>query len=101
MNHTIKRKLELRANIIKSLAHPSRLLIVQTLKKGDQRVSDLTKLIGSDMSTVSKHLSILKNVGIVRSEKKGNQVFYKLNVICVLKILECIERIIEKTHQTP
>lgn len=95
----MKRKLEYRANIIKSLAHPSRLLVVQTLSEGDQSVSDLTTLIGSDMSTVSKHLSLLKNAGIIQDEKRGNQVFYKLNAPCVLNFLKCIERVIERTHK--
>lgn len=70
----------MRAIIIQSLAHPARLLVVQTLAEGEQCVCELTELTGSDMSTVSKHLSHLKSDGIIQDEKRGNQVFYKRRI---------------------
>ena len=99
MDNQTKRKLEFRAKIIKSLAHPARLLVVQTLSEGERCVCELTGLIGADMSTVSKHLSLMKNAGIIQDEKRGNQVFYKLNAPCVLDFLRCVERVVEKNRQ--
>ncbi len=55
--------------VIKALAHPSRLLIIDNLAEHEHSVGDLTSLIGSDMSTVSKHLSVLKNAPDNRSDQ--------------------------------
>jgi DNA-binding transcriptional ArsR family regulator len=49
------------AQVFKALAHPSRLLIVDELMQSERCVCELTELVGSDMSTVSKHLSVLKS----------------------------------------
>lgn len=94
-----KQQLEIRAKIIKSLAHPTRLLVVQTLSEGERCVCELTELIGSDMSTVSKHLSLLKNAGIIQDDKRGNQVFYKLKTPCVLNFLKCVENVLEESRK--
>ena len=56
---------EARAQVFKALAHPSRLLIVDELMQSERCVCELTALVGSDMSTVSKHLSVLKAAGVV------------------------------------
>lgn len=90
-------RLEARAKIIKAMAHPSRLFIVEELAKNERCVSELTEMIGADVSTVSKHLSVLSNVSIVRSEKRGNQVFYHLQTPCILNFFGCVEAVIEST----
>ena len=95
MNHKTKAKYEARADIVKALAHPTRLFIVDQLQSGKRCVCELTKLIGDDMSTVSKHLSVLKAAGIVHDEKVGQQVFYRLKCPCVLKFFECVEAVME------
>ncbi len=83
------------ADVLKAIAHPSRILIVESLRDKEQCVCELTELVGSDMSTVSKHLSVLKRVGIVSSEKRGLKVFYKLEYPCVLDFTSCMQRIVE------
>jgi len=88
-------KYEARAKIIKALAHPARLLIVDELAgRGERCVCELTGLVGSDMSTVSRHLALLKGAGIVEDEKRGQMVFYRLKVTCLTKFFECIESVI-------
>lgn len=99
MDQKLKRQLAARAQIVKSLAHPTRLFIVQTLKQGEQCVCELTDMIGTDISTVSKHLSLLKNAGIVEDERRGNQIFYHLKTPCLLSFLECVETILKELHQ--
>jgi ArsR family transcriptional regulator len=99
MDEKTKRQLEARTRVIKALAHPARLLVVQTLNEGERCVCDLTALIGSDISTVSKHLTLLKHAGIIQDEKRGNQVFYKLKTPCVLRFLSCIESVVEQTRK--
>ncbi|MCK4535824.1 MAG: winged helix-turn-helix transcriptional regulator, partial [Desulfuromonadales bacterium] len=76
--------LDARAKVLKAMAHPSRLFIIEELEKGERCVCDLTEQIGVDVSTVSKHLSVLKQAGIVLDDKRGNQVFYRLRVPCIL-----------------
>jgi len=95
MNNSKLHAYEARASIIKAMAHPSRLLIIDELKNQDRSVGELTEMIGSDTSTVSKHLSVLKNAGIVSDTKKGTTVYYKLLCPCILDFIGCIEGVIE------
>lgn len=88
-----KALLEARAKVLKAMAHPTRLFIIEELEKAEHCVCELTDLIGADVSTVSKHLSVLKQAGIVRSEKRGNLVYYALRVPCILNFFGCVESI--------
>ncbi len=89
-----KESLARKASVIKALGHPTRLFIVETLEHGEKCVCELTDMIGQDISTVSRHLSVLKNAGIVRDEKRANQVFYSLRTPCILSFLSCIEAVV-------
>jgi DNA-binding transcriptional ArsR family regulator len=95
MDRRTRLKYQARAEIMKALAHPTRLFIVDQLKAGDRCVCELTEMIGADVSTVSKHLSVLKQAGIVEDEKQGTQVFYSLRVPCVLNWYSCVEGVLE------
>ncbi|MCK4795526.1 MAG: winged helix-turn-helix transcriptional regulator [Desulfobacteraceae bacterium] len=79
------------------MAHPTRLFIVDELSRGQRCVYELTEMIGADTSTVSKHLSVLKNVGIIADEKRGLEVYYRLRVPCVLNFFSCVESVIRTT----
>ena len=96
MDTQTKAKFELHATIIKAMAHPTRLFIIDVLSRQEQCVCELTEMIGADTSTVSKHLSVLKNAGIVQDEKRGTQVYYQLRCPCVLSFVECVEEVIQK-----
>ncbi len=96
MNRAEKAKYETRAKVLKALAHPARLKIVDELSEHDEVcVCDLTDAVGSDMSTVSRHLAQLKNAGIVESEKQGQMVFYRLRVKCLTSLFGCIESVVK------
>lgn len=82
-----------RTKVVKALAHESRLLMVDALAAGELCVCDLQALVGADMSTVSKHLSVLKNAGVVLSEKRGQQVWYRLRVPCLLSFFSCVDAV--------
>ena len=86
-----EQQLEYYADFFKALAHPTRIFIVQQLAGGEKCVCDLTAMIDAEMSTVSRHLSVLKNVGIVSNSKRANQVFYDLRTPCILNFLNCID----------
>jgi ArsR family transcriptional regulator len=83
----------LKAEIIKAMAHPSRLMIIDALAEGEKCVCELQQIVGSDMSTVSKHLSVMKNAGVVRDRKAGQQVFYSLRVPCIQQFFGCVEAV--------
>ncbi len=89
-----------RAAIIKAIAHPSRLFIIEELNKGKRSAGKLTEMIGADPSTVSKHLGILKNAGLVFDEKRGTTVYYHLKAPCILDFISCVEAVLETNART-
>jgi len=95
VNTKERARYEARARIIKALAHPTRLFLVDELSRGERCVCELTEMVGADMSTVSKHLAVLKAAGIVADEKRGSQVFYAIRCPCVLKFFECVETVLK------
>ena len=99
MGKAEQERLEHRASILKALAHPSRLLMVEELAKGERCVCELQRLVAADMSTVSKHLSVLRKAGLVESDRRGLQVFYRLVSPCVMNFFSCVESVIEARNQ--
>ena len=78
------------ADVFKALGHPTRLMVVATLGKGERCVCDLTELAGCDMSTMSNHLSTLKSAGVVSAERRASKVFYRIARPCVLDVIRCL-----------
>ena len=93
MTAAAQAKYKKQARILKALAHPTRLFIVDELARGERSVRDLTDMIGVEMPTVSRHLSVLRDAGILADDKRGLQVFYRLRVPCVLNFFECVEAV--------
>ncbi len=81
-----------RATVFKALSHPTRLFIVDKLADGECCVCEFVNEIKADFSTVSKHLSVLKNAGLIADEKRGQQVFYRLRMQCVAGFNRCIDQ---------
>ena len=99
MDPRTRRRYEARAMILKAMAHPSRLLILDHLAAGERCVCELTELVGADKSTVSKHLSVLKSAGLVTDAKRGLQVFYTLRVPCAVNLFSCIEGVVKSNAE--
>jgi ArsR family transcriptional regulator len=95
MDQKLQPQFEARANILKAMGHPTRLFIIEELNKKEQCVNELTEKIGSDVSTVSKHLSVLRNAGLVLDEKRGTNIYYRLCCPCVLDFIGCIETVLK------
>ncbi|MBI4659075.1 MAG: winged helix-turn-helix transcriptional regulator [Verrucomicrobia bacterium] len=87
------------ARILKALAHPARLFMVEELSRGERCVCELTAMVGSEMPTVSRHLSLLKQAGILEDEKRGAQVFYRLKTPCVMNFFKCVASVREQERQ--
>ncbi|MDD4018669.1 MAG: metalloregulator ArsR/SmtB family transcription factor [Kiritimatiellae bacterium] len=94
MTRSEKTVLKAKTKVLKALAHPARLWIVEQLEVGERCVCELVDGLGLDYSTVSKHLLVLKNAGVVTDDKRGKQVFYSLKVTCVLNFMNCIEAVL-------
>lgn len=90
---------EARARIVKAMAHPSRLMMLDELDKGPRCVCELRDLVGADISTVSKHLLVMKNAGLVTDERRGTQILYRLKVPCIMKFFGCVEAVLKRTLQ--
>jgi ArsR family transcriptional regulator len=99
MDVRTRNHLAARARVLKALAHPARLQAVDELAKGERCVCELQQLIGSDMSTVSRHLAVLREAGVVIDEKRGNQVFYSLRVPCILNFFGCVESVLQASAE--
>lgn len=80
-----------RVEILKALAHPSRLRLIEALAAGPRCVCELHPLAGGALSTVSKHLTVLRQAGLIRDERRGANIFYHLVTPCILKLFECLE----------
>ncbi|PKL42203.1 MAG: transcriptional regulator [Candidatus Riflebacteria bacterium HGW-Riflebacteria-1] len=90
MNDEQKVLIEAKTEVLKALAHPTRLYIIEELARGEQCVCKFVEAIKADFSTVSKHLAVLKNAGLVDIEKRGQLVFYQLRMQCLPAFLNCI-----------
>ena len=95
MKKADKAVLMAKTKVLKALAHPTRLWMVEQLVGREQCVCELVDGLELDFSTVSKHLLVLKNAGVVSDDKRGKQVFYSLKVPCVLNFMHCIEAVIK------
>ena len=73
--------------------------MVDLLAEREYCVCEFAEMVGSDMSTVSRHLAQLREAGIVEDEKRGTQVFYHLSMPCVLKMFDCIEPVLRARGQ--
>ncbi len=95
MNTNHEKKYNNRVKILKAMAHPTRLVIIDELLKQELCVRELNEIVGGDMSTISKHLSVLKNASLIIPDKRKNQVFYKIDAPCVSQIIDCTDNIIK------
>ena len=86
--------------VFKALAHPIRLKIVQTLKNGPLCVCTLNENVEFSQSNLSQHLKILKDAGILKTEKDGLRILYSIKDEEVNKLLEVTGKIIKNEIQS-
>lgn len=68
--------MDLAADLLKVLGHPLRLKIVEFLRPGERCVCEIVPAVGAEQSVVSKHLALLRHVGVVACRKEGPRVIY-------------------------
>ncbi|TVQ36868.1 MAG: transcriptional regulator [Spirochaetaceae bacterium] len=100
IDETDRLRAEARAAVLKALAHATRIYIVDVIEReGPLCVCELTRRIGADTSTVSRHLAILKGIGILQDSKQGTTVYYSLACGCVADFLGELEKVLSALHQ--
>jgi len=86
---------EIRSEVIKAMANPVRLIVIELLKEGEKSFSVLMEYFDIDKSTLSKHIGVLKVAGIVKSRRDGLEMFYHLQVPCITDFFKCVTAVIE------
>lgn len=94
MDDRTRARYEARSRVVKALAHPTRLFIIDLLSDGERCVCEIQEDVGADMSTVSKHLAVLRDSGLLGHQRRGNQIFYSLRATCVPRLLRCVENVV-------
>ncbi len=86
------------ARVLKALANESRLLIVDRLSRGECSAGELTQIVGSDQTTVSKHLAVLRSHGIVEDRRQGSAVIYRLLTPCIVNFFACATQVMKEVR---
>ncbi len=81
------------ARCLRVLGHPARLLVIAFLSEGAKSVNELAALVGVSQSNLSQHLSLLKDRGIIDSEREGHQVFYRIANPRVMEFMSLMEEL--------
>ena len=81
---------EKQADIVKAIAHPLRVAILDFLKNGPQCVCDIAEYIGAERSNVSRHLAVMTYAGLLEYRKDGLKVIYDLKTPCILNFFSCV-----------
>ena len=94
MNPNHSEKLKLKAEVFKAMGHPLRLGVIEFLRDGEKCVCEIVEHVGTDVSNVSKHLSVLKRAGILRDRRDGLKIMYSLIMPCALDFASCVEGVV-------
>ena len=85
----------LRAEIFKALSHPIRLKIVEYVAKREKSVGEIVKYVNAESSNVSRHLSLLKKAGILSDRKEGLNIYYHLEIPCIMDFFSCVNKVVK------
>ena len=84
-------RLEMAASMLKAMAHPMRIAILNYLEGGKKlTVTEIHELLGIEQSTTSHHLGILKDKGVLCSRREGKNTYYYMKYDMIGQILECL-----------
>ncbi len=88
-----------RETVFNALARSTRLQILELLRDGEKSISELSPRLGIDQSAISRHLSILRNAGIIRGRKQGVNVYFSIADERVLKMVELATEIVKERNK--
>jgi len=87
---------KIKADFLKQLAHPVRLEIIEYLKNGEKTVGQIMRALGVEQSNVSKHLTVLRGLGIVAARQEKSNVFYRIEDHDIYKVLRPISEVLRR-----
>ena len=96
MDDQTARLYRMKANVLKAVAHPIRLAIVDALRDGERCVCVLAEEVGAERSNVSRHLAVMVGAGVLTSRKDGLMVYYRLRTPCILNFFACVEGVLRE-----
>lgn len=98
-NLTDKLVFKIKADFLRSLAHPVRLEILERLRGGEASVGRMVQELGVEQSGISKHLAILRQAGLVAARHEKAMVYYSIRDKDIFRVLRPIARILSKRLQ--
>lgn len=81
-----------KAEIFQALAHPTRIALVEALRKGELSAGQLVEKLQLDQANASQHLAVLRTKSVISGEKRGNQVFYSLRDPVLVEVLDILRK---------
>ena len=96
MAYNENKRLQLKAEVFKAMGHPLRLGVIEFLQEGERCVCEIVEQVGTEISNVSKDLSVLKKAGIVADRRDGLKIMYRLTMPCALDFAKCVENVVIK-----
>jgi len=88
---------KLHANVCNGIANMTRIMIIYTLADGQKNVSELANALELPQPTVSRHLKIMRDCGIVLTERAGQAVVYKLKDVRIVQALDLLRSVMTDT----
>ena len=97
MQNTLRREVyQLHAEICQALSDPNRILLLYELREGRRNVGELTEGLGLSQPTVSRHLKVLRDRRVVRTEREGTSVYYTLGDARILDALNLLREVLAR-----
>ena len=87
---------QFKAGIFKVLAHPTRIHIIELLRKNELSVNEILEQVRVGQANLSQHLTILRQNHLVTTRRKGNQVFYSLRDPLLVEVLAAMRQYFQK-----
>ena len=87
---------KIKADFLKALAHPVRLQIIEFLKSGEKNVGSIMKALSIQQSSLSRHLSVLREAGILKSRQQGTVIYYNIEDHDIFQVLRPIAEMLRK-----
>ncbi|MBE0637819.1 MAG: winged helix-turn-helix transcriptional regulator [Bacteroidales bacterium] len=90
--HLDQEKLEMAAGKLRAISHPLRIAILDMLHDNPMSVTEIFERLSIDQASASHHLNILKNKGVLTSQRQGKKIMYSLKHQTLTEIIDCINR---------
>ena len=85
---------DLQAELCSAMSHPVRVRIVHLLRDGSKRVNSIAEELGITQATTSRHLAVLRNVGILSSQRQGTDIIYQITNPKITDICEAMRKVL-------